>query len=132
MLKLRIALRRAGLREINVGSVEDFQVCALYCTALCYDVLCCTVLCYDELYCTVLHCAMMYCAVLYCAILYCTVLYRRLFVDDRLFLSHIVCHHCLHIIVFLLTLYFFLTIILPPPSSSPYRTFPILSTYFNT
>jgi hypothetical protein len=105
----------------------------LYCTVQYCTVQCCTVLCYTVLYSTVL----------YSAVLYCIVLYRRSFVDDRLFLSHIVCHHFVHIIVFLLTLYFFLpssfllpllfptlpflsflptlTHNTPPPSPSPHR-----------
>ncbi len=29
VLKLRLALRAAGMASINVGSVEDFQVCSL-------------------------------------------------------------------------------------------------------
>lgn len=46
VLKLRLALRAAGMASINVGSVEDFQV-LLYCVLLycCYvcDLVCFTV-----------------------------------------------------------------------------------------
>ena len=37
VLKLRLALRAAGMASINVGSVEDFQVCSLYLLYCFYD-----------------------------------------------------------------------------------------------
>lgn len=44
VLKLRLALRQAGMSNVNVGSVEDFQVCAVMCILL-FGVLCAVMEC---------------------------------------------------------------------------------------